>query len=108
MDFNKIGQRIRDERIKLGLSREQLAEIVNLSPNYIGQIERGERSMSLETLIKLSACFHASLDYLIKGDAMPPNESEKSEIEVLINRCSKKELLMVKSVIKAMLPHLND
>lgn len=38
-----LGRRIREERLKLNLTQEKLAEDVNLSMAYIGQIERGER-----------------------------------------------------------------
>ncbi|HCJ56810.1 MAG TPA: XRE family transcriptional regulator, partial [Clostridiaceae bacterium] len=50
VDNKGIGERIRKEREKLALTREKLAEIIDLSPLYIGQLERGERQMSLNTL----------------------------------------------------------
>ncbi len=43
LDLRAIGNKIRLEREMLNLSREKLAEITELSPFYIGQIERGER-----------------------------------------------------------------
>ena len=43
-----LGRRIREERLKLNLTQEKLAEDVNLSMAYIGQIERGERSLTLD------------------------------------------------------------
>ena len=39
-----IGKRIRAERLHLNLTQEKLAEDVNLSMAYIGQVERGDRS----------------------------------------------------------------
>ena len=53
MSGKRIGNRIRQEREKLNFSREKFAEIVDLSPNFLGQIERGEASMSLDTLVKM-------------------------------------------------------
>ncbi len=49
IDNKGIGERLRQEREELGLTREKFAEIVELSPLYIGQLERGERQMSLNT-----------------------------------------------------------
>lgn len=66
-DLKAIGKRIRASREKLGLSREEFAEIVDLSDYYIGQIERGERQMSLSVLVKISRHLHETLDYLIFG-----------------------------------------
>ena len=67
IDNIAIGKRIREEREKLELSREEFAEIVELSDYYIGQLERGERQMSLPVLVNIADCLHISLDYLIFG-----------------------------------------
>ena len=40
MEHQSLGKRIREERLKLNLTQEKLAEDVNLSTAYIGQIER--------------------------------------------------------------------
>lgn len=37
MDYQQIGQRIRNEREKLGLTVEKLSEIIDLTPNYLGK-----------------------------------------------------------------------
>ena len=74
-----IGERIRDEREKLRLTREEFAEMLELSPLYIGQLERGERQMSLNTLVKVSDYLHIPTDYLIYGKT-PENDIEKSRI----------------------------
>ena len=48
-----VGVRIRSYRKKRGFSQEYLAERADLHPTYIGQIERGEKNMSIVTLEKL-------------------------------------------------------
>ncbi|SHJ97406.1 Helix-turn-helix [Caminicella sporogenes DSM 14501] len=127
IDNKAIGERIRQEREKLGLTREKFAEIVELSPLYIGQLERGERQMSLNTLFKISECLHISIDYLVKGSDKEKlnyfvKEIEKNdylkdsysksytnefqEFISLINKCSKKEISIFKDIIKIILPHL--
>jgi len=50
----KLGDRIREERTKRNLSQEQLAEMVGVNRNYIGMIERAERSVSLENVEKIA------------------------------------------------------
>ena len=44
-----IGQRIRNYRIQKNLSQEQLSELANCHPTYIGQLERGEKNASSES-----------------------------------------------------------
>ncbi len=125
VDNKGIGERLRNEREKLGLTREKFAEIVELSPLYIGQLERGERQMSLNTLLKISKCLNISLDYLVTGrhnnklnfvikdnekfDYLENNISNKEIIKNLLslfNRCSQKQLLIIQDLIKVILPHI--
>ena len=47
MDYIALGRRIKEERLKLNMTQERLVEEVNLSTSYIGQIERGERKLTL-------------------------------------------------------------
>jgi transcriptional regulator with XRE-family HTH domain len=118
IDSIAIGQRIRDERKKLGLSREEFAELLGLSDYYVGQLERGERQMSLPVLVKIAKCLHVSLDYLIWGKipSIEPSVNEPNDnytklndedLNELLGKCSSKELGLIKKLIKAVLPYVN-
>lgn len=52
--YETLGETIRVERIRAELSQEALAEKANLTRNYIGQIERAEKRIHLETLAKIA------------------------------------------------------
>jgi transcriptional regulator with XRE-family HTH domain len=52
--YQILGETIRDKRLRAGFSQEQLAEKANLTRNYIGQIERAEKRIHLETLAKIA------------------------------------------------------
>lgn len=58
-----IGSRLREERKTRGLSIEKLAELAEITPSFLGLIERGERKLSVLTL-----------DNLSKALRMPPCE----------------------------------
>jgi transcriptional regulator with XRE-family HTH domain len=49
-----FGKRVREIRLKLGLSQEKLAELADLHRNYVGGVERGERNVSLLNIVKLA------------------------------------------------------
>lgn len=68
IDYRSIGKKIRKERVIRNLTLEQLAEILDLSPSYMGLIERGQRGISIETLYKLAVTFNVTTDYLIASD----------------------------------------
>lgn len=50
-----FGNRVRDGRIKIGLSQEALALACELDRSYLGGVERGERNVSLINIYKLAA-----------------------------------------------------
>ena len=50
----KLGKKIRTLRRRAGLTQEQLAEAAQLSTNFIGYIERGQRALSIDALDRIS------------------------------------------------------
>ena len=65
IDYISIGQKIRQARIDHSYSQEQVAEMCEISTAFLGHIERGTRSMSLETLVKICSVLNLSIDYLL-------------------------------------------
>ena len=63
----EIGERIRKIRKQLKMSREAFAELINISDIFLGQIERGERSLSIMTLSSISTSTGVSTDYILFG-----------------------------------------
>ena len=49
----KFGNKVREERIKLHLSQEDLADKANVHRTYIGMIERAEKNITLENIKKI-------------------------------------------------------
>ena len=65
---NKIGLKIKLERVKRGLSQEQLAELADLSRPTIGAIERGQKSPTFNTLEAIAKAFEISVQELCNFD----------------------------------------
>lgn len=123
INLEQIGLRIRSQREKLGLSREKFAEVIGLSPYYIGQIERGDRTMSLDTLVKISSSLNVSVDYILRGsthymesilakEAVDDNYKEEFDEEIkdilsLLSGSSKENIRLIKDMIKLILPSVN-
>jgi transcriptional regulator with XRE-family HTH domain len=62
-----LGERIRAKRIEAGLSQEQLAEKANLARNYIGNIERAEYKVTVETLARIAKALDVRLKDFFEG-----------------------------------------
>jgi len=61
-----VGQRIRNYRTRLGWSQEKLAELSGCHSTYIGQLERGEKNATLESIEKIAAALDVSLSTLFE------------------------------------------
>ena len=61
-----VGQRIRNYRTQLGWSQEKLAELSGCHPTYIGQLERGEKNATLESIEKIASAMNIPLSKLFE------------------------------------------
>lgn len=70
VDYPAFGHRVRAKRMKLGLSQQELADLIDVSYQYIGQLERGERTPSVQTSVSLCYALQISLNALYE-DSLP-------------------------------------
>lgn len=90
MDYNKIiGSNIRFERQKRDLTIEELSEILNIAPGFLGLIERGQRGTSIKNLCKIAEFFSISLDQLI---TRPAGTVIKTDEEILAEKTEAAQL----------------
>ena len=62
-----VGQRIRNYRTRKGLSQEKLAELASCHHTYIGQLERGEKNATIESIEKISLALDVPMSQLFEG-----------------------------------------
>lgn len=62
-----VGQRINDTRKSRGYSREKLAEKADISVQFLADIEKGRKSMTVNTLRRLAAALSVTTDYIVNG-----------------------------------------
>lgn len=63
--FASAGERIRILRQHKRLTQEQLGELAGLNPNYVGQVERGQRIPSVQTIHALAAALGVDPGFLL-------------------------------------------
>ncbi len=69
-----IGQRLRARRLELGYSQEVTAEKADLHPTYIGQVERGEKNATIESVEKICIALEYPMEDLFQK--LTPLESQ--------------------------------
>ena len=79
MKLDTIGKNIRIYRLAKKLRQEDLAEKTNLSTNYIGMVERGEKIPSLETFLSIINALEVSAD-MVLADVISTGYIIKSSI----------------------------
>ena len=77
-----LGQRLRALRKQRGFSQERLGDGAGLSGKFIGEVERGEKSISIDSLYRVSVALEISLRELTdvradKPSAVPSEDAEK-------------------------------
>ena len=66
--LQEVGQRIINRRKKLGITQEVLAEISDVTTQFVSYAESGKRAMRPENLLKIANALGVSTDYLLTGD----------------------------------------
>lgn len=65
-----LGQRVKELRLSMGLTQNQVAEALVVTPGYISNVENGRTAMSLRILTYYAQLTHVTLDSLV-GDMDP-------------------------------------
>ena len=63
----QVGRRIRELRLRQGITVEALAEAADISVQYVSEIERGKKNMTIPILRNMVQALHTSSDYLLFG-----------------------------------------
>ena len=108
-DWTGFGSRVKDNRKKLGLTREKLSEMIDRTENYLISLEKGDKSCSVHTVHQLSKALKVPADDLLYGKKMEEKDySNKEILKTIIDRCDEAELKAIKEVIVAMYPNFRD
>lgn len=73
-DAKEMGKRIRQVRMDMGYTQEGFAELLMISREFMGKVERGARTPSLELLFEFRQKTGIILDYIIYGEESSRNE----------------------------------
>lgn len=101
-ELQEIGKRISKRRRQIGLTQELLAEKMNVSVQMISNLERGNKAIKIENLIKVSDILDVSTDYILKGSSAGDkndlggkigllSDCDREMIKIIVDYCLSKE-----------------
>ncbi len=106
-DLNvEIGKRVREQRVRMGYTREQFAEALDISSRFAADIELGSRGMSFSTLIRLCKLLSVSSDYILMGKPGCSPES-RSEVNRIISCIDDKYIPYVEELLRIIIKLVN-
>ena len=101
-DFTLIGQAIKKARTAKGLTREQLARIVDYDPRHLQAIENEGQKPSLELFIQLVTMFGVSVDEYIFPDNEVKRSSVRRRLDAELDKLNNKELSIVEATVSGL------
>lgn len=88
----QIGMRVKQAREIAGLTQERLAELLDVTAQYISGVERGAVGLSVPILLQLCSVLLVSCDFILLGDA------DNSDISGVVARLSRLPVVHIKNV----------
>ena len=103
-----ISDNIRILRIERGLTQEQLADILEISPSYVYRIEAGQRNISLKTLLILIWKFDIPPEKIIPCPQIKIDKKWEYEFFSLIKYCDEQQINFILSHLKHLISEMQE
>ena len=92
--LKQMGERLRKRRVEMTLTQNQAAELLEMSLNYYGSVERGKNGLALEKLLLAREKMNLDTTYLLTGE-----EAKKITIEDIVEKCPKDKQYLMERLI---------
>ena len=102
-----MGDRIRETRKKQGLTQEQLSEKIDITLEYMSQIERGLKTPSMQVFIKLVEILDVSADYLLRDSVSTRNLYGDRQVGAKLERLTPKQCVALEALIDTYIEYLD-
>lgn len=91
----EIGERLRQRRKKMGLTQEKAAELLGMSATYYGEIERGNRAISIPRVVTVYERMGLTPTFLLTGQQI-----SKNVMTGILKDCPKDKALILEQLLR--------
>lgn len=101
LNFKAIGKRIKIARIRANLTQETVAEKIGITPQHVSNIETGNSSVSLTTLVAIANLLGVSVDELLCDTVLKSKQIFTKEADNIFRDCNEYEVRILVDVLQA-------
>lgn len=101
LNFKAIGKRIKIARIRANLTQETVAEKIGITPQHVSNIETGNSSVSLTTLVAIANLLGISIDELLCDTVLKSKQVFTKEADNIFRDCNEYEVRILVDVLQA-------
>ena len=102
LNYELIGIRIKERRIKANLTQEKIAEKIGASTRYISKIETSETKMSLNCLVAIANALETTTDHLLMDNVIASTPQLIGELGTILDDCTSEEIYLVTELAKTL------
>lgn len=102
-DFKALGQAIKEARNAKGMSRNQLADMMNIAPRYIASIENSGQHPSLQIFYELVTILDVSVDQFFFPDKEANKSTQRRQLDSLLDEMDDNDLIIMTATAKGIL-----
>lgn len=102
-DFMPMGQALKKARESRGITREQLAEMLDYAPRHIQSIENEGQHPSFQLFIQLVKIFDLPVDQFIFPGGDEKESRVRRQVDILLNHLNDRELSVIEATARALL-----
>ena len=99
IDYNLIGERIKEARKNKGYTQEKLAEELDVAVTYLSRLEKGY-PINLKRLAQISQVLDVSMEYLLSGTVPKSDNYLNKDFEEILETCSPEKLKLIYNIAK--------
>lgn len=100
LDYNVIGQRIKQARLAKNYTQEALAEKIDISVAFLSRVERGNSHINLKRLNQLCALLDVTEGYVLNGASSNSENYLDQEFAELLKGCSSDKQRLIYNIAK--------
>ena len=101
----EVGARITEMRKQRGYTREKLSELADVSVQFLADIEKGRKSMTVATLKRIAAALLVTTDYIVNGTV---ENGDNDGIISILNTLSDKNKKQAEKILTAFAEAVNS